>query len=525
LARRIIKETPSRTFVEYRFLPGRTAENCTPENIFLSSPITSYNKRKGPYSAKIILNIPFMSAAMQAVTGPELAIALAQQGGIGVHYSSQPIEEEAQKVAAVKTAKAGFVRPETLSPEQRVQEALRKAKDGHSIYPIVNSEGKLLGSINTNYLRGKPAEAKLEEVMRKFVPATLEATIQVMLVDAGVKPEDIIKTAREYIPFAYAGIDLKKANELLGNDHKCLAIINRDGTLDSLVFRKDVQEHLEHPLELTDNHKRYMTAAAINTHDYTERVPALIEAGADLLVVDSSDGYTSYQRKCIEFCKKNYPDTPVMGGNIITAEAFNFLAKAGADAVKIGMGGGSICITQEQKGTGRGQATAVEEVVRARDEYLKKTGIYIPLVSDGGHSYAKDMLMAIAFGADAVMLGRIFAGCEESNAPFEPEDRRFKQYWGEGHSRSRAWREKRYGQSSFDEGVDGLIPYAGKLDAVLNDIMKKMKSTMITCGCSTIPELQEKTVVEVMSELSIQEGKAHDVILSDHNNYKQGKWG
>jgi IMP dehydrogenase len=525
LAKEIIKDKPSRTFVEYRFLPGRTEEKCAPENISLSSPLTAYNREEGPYSAKIILNIPFMSAAMQAVTGPELAIALAQQGGIGVHYSSQPIEDEAQKVAAVKAAKAGFVRPETLLPEQTVQQALEKAKDGHSIYPIVDSQGIFLGSINTNYLREKPADAKLGEVMRKFMPGKLERIINKMMGDADMTAERIIRTAREYIPFAYAGIDLKEANKLLGNDHKCLAIINHDGTLDSLVFRKDLQEHLEHPLELSDKHKRYMAAAAINTHDYTERVAELAKAGADLLVVDSSDGHTHYQRECIRFCKKNYPGIPIMGGNIITAEAFDFLAEAGADAVKIGMGGGSICITQEQKGTGRGQATAVEDVVRARDKYLEGTGKYIPVISDGGHSYAKDMLMALAFGADAVMLGRIFAGCEESNAPFEPEDRRFKQYWGEGHSRSRLWREKRYGQSSFDEGVDGLIPYAGKLDAVLNDVMKKMRSTMITCGCSTIPELQEKAVVEVMSELSIQEGKAHDVILPNNLNYKQGKWG
>lgn len=528
MAKHIENSNPSRTFMEYRFLTQLTPKDCTPEKISLKTPLTRYERDKGFESAKIVLNIPFMSAAMQAVTGARLAITLAQEGGIGTHYCSQTIEDEAAKVAEVKNEKAGFVKPETLKPEQTVQEAFKKAKqDGHSIYPVVNPEGILLGSINVNYLRGRLQEAKLGEVMRRFIPESLEDIIERKRRDTNTETEELVKLAREYIPFAYAGIDLREANRIMGNDHKCLTIIRKDGTLDSLVFRKDVQQHINHPNELVDADKRYVTAAALNTHDYKERAAALVQSGVDLLVIDSSDGFTEYQKECIEFCKKNYADTPIMGGNIITAKAFDYLVGAGADVIKVGMGGGSICITQEQKGTGRGQATAVAEVVKARDEYYQKTGIYIPIISDGGHSDAKDMLLALAFGAEAVMLGRVFAGCEESNAPFHPETKRLKQYWGEGHSRARAWREKRYGQTSFNEGVDGLIPYVGKMsENVLADILFKMKATMVSCGTKTTQDLQKTAEIELISEASRVEGKAHDIIIPQNIlEYTSKTWG
>lgn len=526
MVKEIISE-PSRTFMEYRFLPGETVKDCTPDNISLRIPLTKFTKERGIESAKIILNVPFLSAAMQSVTGAELAIVLAQNGGIGVHYCSQAIEEQARKVREVKDEKAGFVKPNTLFPDDTVRDAFIRAKDkNHSIYPIADKDGMLLGSININYLKNVDMDTKLSDVMRKFIPETME-NICHSIRERKISDKEIIKIIREYIPFAQAGINLKEAYKILEDSNsKFIAIVGRNNKLDSLVFRKDIYRHLSHPNELVDSNQRYMSAAAINTHDYEKRVPALVDAGVDLLVVDSSDGHTQWQKECIQFCKRQYSHIPIMGGNIITAEGFKYLVEAGADAVKVGMGGGSICITQEQKGTGRGQADVVKEVSKARDDYFNDTGTYIPIISDGGHAFAKDMTMALAFGADAVMCGRVFVGCEESNAPFKSEDKKFKQYWGEGHSRAKAWRQERYGQISFDEGVDGFVPFVGKLkENVLDDVTHKMKSTMITCGCCNIQELHENARVQLVSELSIKEGKPHDIILTEPTDYKSKTWG
>lgn len=518
---------PSRTFMEYRFLPGETKKDCVPENISLRTTLTRYTKEGGAESAKIVLNVPFLSAAMQSVTGSKLAIALAQNGGVGVIFCSQPIEEQAKMVSEVKNMKAGFVKPIALLPDQTVEDAFKKSSEvGHSIYPIVDANGILLGSINVNYLKNVNRDIKLSLVMRCFISDRLETIISKMR-EKNADDSEIIKTTREYIPFAYIGIDLKEVNKILEEcGSKFVAIIDKGNKLCSLVFRKDLYEHIDHPYEVVDSNKRYVCAAAVNTHDYKERVPALVEAGVDLLIVDSSDGFTEWQKECIEFCKKEFKDVSVIGGNVITAEGFRYLVEAGADAVKLGMGGGSICITQEQKGTGRGQADVVEEVNKERNKYLEESGVYIPIISDGGHTFSKDMTMALAFGADAIMCGRIFAGCEESNAPFHPEDRKFKQYWGEGHSRAKSWRQKRYGQTSFDEGVDGFIPFVGKLkENVLGDITTKMISTMVTCGCKNIEELHKNARVKLVSELSMREGKAHDIIIADNNLYKAKTWG
>ncbi len=526
MAKEIIND-PSRTFMEYRFLPGETPRDCTPDKISLRTPLTKFTKESGMESAKIILNLPFMSAAMQSVTGSGLAIALAQNGGIGVHYCSQPVEDEARKVAEVKGAKAGFVKPKTLSPNDTVEDAFEKAvKEGYSIYPVIDENGVLLGSVNVNYLKNRMGDEKISDVMRKFIPKGLDEITSEMKAN-NATDEEIIKTIREYITFAKVGIDLEEANRIVEeNNSKFIAIVGEDNKLHSLVFRKDIYKHISHPKELIDANKRYICAAAINTHDYKERVPALVKAGVDMIVVDSSDGYTEWQKEAVQFCKGEYPTIPVMGGNIITAEGFRYLADAGVDAVKVGMGGGSICITQEQKGTGRGQADVVEEVCAERDKYYEETGVYIPIISDGGHSFAKDMTMALAFGADAIMCGRMFVGCEESNAPFHPEDRKFKQYWGEGHSRAKAWRQQRYGQVSFDEGVDGFVPFVGKLkENVLDDITKKMISTMVTCGCKNLDELHKKARVKLISELSMREGKPHDIILPENMTYKARRWG
>ena len=234
------------------------------------------------------------------------------------------------------------------------------------------------------------------------------------------------------------------------------------------MFRKDYDAHKENPLELLDAKKRYLVGAGINTRDYEARVPALVDAGADVLCIDSSEGYSEWQKETLAFIRARYgSEVRVGAGNVVDREGFRFLAEAGADFVKVGIGGGSICITRETKGIGRGQATAVIEVARARDEYFEETGVYVPICSDGGIVQDYHITLALAMGADFCMLGRYFARFDES-----PTSRvlvggsYLKEYWGEGSARARNWQRYDMGGAqklSFVEGVDSYVPYAGSL--------------------------------------------------------------
>ncbi|MBS7407108.1 MAG: IMP dehydrogenase, partial [Coriobacteriales bacterium] len=311
---------------------------------------------------------------------------------------------------------------------------------------------------------------------------------------------------------------LKVANDIIW-DHKlnALPIVDADDHLVSFVFRKDYDSHKANPLELLDEHKRFVVGAGINSRDYAERVPALIEAGADVLCIDSSEGYSDWQKFTLEWIREHYGDSVYVGaGNVVDAEGFRFLADAGADFIKIGIGGGSICITREQKGIGRGQATAVIEVAKARDEYFEETGIYIPLCADGGIVQDYHMTLALAMGADFMMLGRYFARFDES-----PSNRvningnYMKEYWGEGSARARNW--QRYddggkgGKMDFVEGVDSYVPYAGPLHDNVRVSLSKVIHTMCNCGALTIPELRDVAKITLVSSVSIIEGGAHDV--------------
>jgi IMP dehydrogenase len=292
-----------------------------------------------------------------------------------------------------------------------------------------------------------------------------------------------------------------------------------------LVFRKDYDSHKSNPNEMLDSHKRYMVGAGINTRDYAERVPALVAAGADVLCIDSSEGYSDWQKFTIEWIREHYGDDVKVGaGNVVDAEGFRFLADAGADFIKIGIGGGSICITREQKGIGRGQATATIEVAKARDEYFEETGVYIPICSDGGIVYDHHLTLALAMGADFVMLGRYFARFDESPTnKVNINGSYMKEYWGEGSARARNWQRYDLGGDkkgmSFEEGVDSYVPYAGSLKDNVDLTLSKVKSTMCNCGALTIPELQEKAKLTVVSSTSIVEGGAHDVVLKDKTPY------
>lgn len=406
-----------------------------------------------------------------------MAIALAREGGISFIYGSQSIEDEAAMVARVKNYKAGFVRSDSnIRPDQTLKDILDlKAKTGHSTVAVTDdgtAEGKLLGIVTSRDYR-----------VSRMDPSTKVAEFM---------------TPFESLIYAKEGITLKEANNIIW-DHKLnsLPVIDENQRLLYMVFRKDYDSHKENPLELLDASKRYVVGAGINTRDYEERIPALVEAGADVLCIDSSEGFSEWQKRTLDWTRAKYGDSVKIGaGNVVDREGFLFLAEAGADFVKVGIGGGSICITREQKGIGRGQATALIEVAKARDEYYARTGIYVPVCSDGGIVHDYHVTLALAMGADFIMLGRYFSRFDESPTNKVMINGNYmKEYWGEGSSRARNWQRYDLGgeaKLSFEEGVDSYVPYAGSLKDNLTLTLYKVRSTMCNCGALTIPELQEK---------------------------------
>ena len=486
----------SRTFSEYLLIPGYTDERCVPQNVSLRTPLVKY--KPGEEECPIMMNIPMTSAIMQSVSNDTLAIALAKEGGVSFIFGSQSIESQAAMVARVKGYKAGFVVSDSnLTPDSTLADVLALVEEnGHSTMAVTedgSANGKLLGIVTGRDYR-----------------------VSRMSTDAVVKT---FMTPLEKLITAPEGTTLKEANDIIW-DHKLnsLPIVDKNGNLKYFVFRKDYSQHKENPQELLDRNKSYVVGAGINTRDYAERVPALIEAGADVLCIDSSEGYTIWQKKTLDFIREKYGNTVKVGaGNVVDREGFMFLAEAGADFIKIGIGGGSICITRETKGIGRGQASAVIEVAAARDEYYKKTGVYIPICSDGGIVHDYHMTLALAMGADFLMLGRYFARFDESPTPRIMVNGQYvKEYWGEGSNRAKNWQRYDLGgktKLSFEEGVDSYVTYAGSLHDNVEKSLYKVKSTMCNCGAITIPELQEKAKLTVVSSTSIVEGGYHDVML------------
>ena len=487
----------SHTFNEYLLVPGYSSAECIPANVSLKTPLVKFKRGEEP---AISMNIPLTSAIMQSVSGDRLAVALAREGGVSFIYGSQSIEDEADMVERAKSYKAGFVVSESnVTPDSTLKDILElKAKNGHSTVAVTSDgepNGKLLGIVTSRDYR-----------VSRMSEDTLVSDFMTPLSSLIVGEEETT---------------LKQANDIIW-DHKLnsLPIVDRDGNLKYFVFRKDYDAHKENPNELLDSHKRYVVGAGINTRDYEERVPALINAGADVLCIDSSEGFSEWQARTLKFIREKYGDTVKAGaGNVVDREGFLFLAEAGADFIKVGIGGGSICITRETKGIGRGQATALIEVCKARDEYFEKTGVYIPVCSDGGIVHDHHMTLALAMGADFMMLGRYFARFDES-----PTNRvtingnYYKEYWGEGSNRARNWQRYDLGgdkKLSFEEGVDSYVPYAGSLKDNVSLSLSKVRSTMCNCGALTIPELQKKAKLTLVSATSIVEGGAHDVIQKD----------
>ncbi|MBR6566738.1 MAG: IMP dehydrogenase [Spirochaetaceae bacterium] len=488
-------EEPSHTFGEYLLVPGYSSADCIPANVSLRTPIVRFKKGD---ECPLYMNIPMVSAVMQSVSNDTMAIALAKEGGISFIYGSQTIEQQAEMIRRVKSHKAGFVTSDSnIKPDNTLQDVLDlKARTGHSTVAVTadgSPHGRLLGIITSRDFRINKVDPKslVRDYMTKF--------------DDLIVGED--------------GITLSQANDLIWK-HKLnsLPVITGDGHLVSMVFRKDYASHEEHPLELLDENHRYVVGAGINTRDYMERVPALLEAGVDILCIDSSEGFSEWQKRALNDIYNTFGHQVKVGaGNVVDRDGFLFLAENGADFVKVGIGGGSICITREQKGIGRGQATATIEVAKARDEYYENTGIYIPICSDGGIVHDYHITLALAMGADFVMQGRYFARFDESPTnKLIVNGSYVKEYWGEGSNRARNWQRYDLGGAksmAFEEGVDSYVPYAGSLHDNVNMTLSKIRHTMCNCGVLSIPQLQREAKITLVSQASIAEGSSHDVVV------------
>ena len=488
----------SRTFSEFLLLPNLTTEKCIPENVSLKTPIVKFKKNEEP---KLCANIPMVSAIMQSVSGEEMGVALAREGGIAFIFGSQSIESQAKMVENVKKNKAGFVISDSnVTPYATLRDVVKLVEQtGHSTVMITDdgtANGKFLGLVTDKDYR--LSRDNLDEKIENFM------------------------NRKENLVYADEGITLKEANDKIWeNKISCLPILDKEGNLKFLVFRKDYEDRKNNSNSLLDEEKRYVVGAGINTRDYEQRIPALVDAGVDILCIDSSDGYSVWQKNTIDFVRKKYGDDVKIGaGNVVDAQGFRYLADAGADFVKVGVGGGSICITRETKGIGRGQASALIDVVAERDKYFEETGVYIPVCSDGGIVHDYHITLALALGADFVMMGRYFARFDESPTRVVKKNGSFyKEYWGEGSNRARNWQRYDMGGSktklAFEEGVDSYIPYAGTLKENLSITLDKIKSTMCNCGSITIQDLHENARLTLVSNVSIREGGAHDVITKD----------
>ena len=481
-----VLNAPSHSLKEFRILPGYTPADGNAPNVSLQTRLC----RSG--ADHICLHTPFLSAAMQAVTGAEMAIGLAQLGGIGILPVSQPIEEQCAKISQVKRFKGGFQTDiMTLAPEQPISAVIDIINTtGYTTFPVTNSgqfHDKLIGIItDKDFDPRRDHECKVADRM---------------------KPE---------VQFGVDIQDLKAANDLMIQFGRgFLPIVSQDGVLQSAVFKKDLDKHLKHPSESIDAKKRLLVGAAISTHpEDRERVLALGESEVDVLVIDASDGHTEYQRQMLEFVKSN-SQIPVIGGNVVTSEGFKFLIEAGADAIKVGMGIGSGCTTQEVKATGRGQGTTLLDIVAARDGLAQEQGTYIPLIADGGISGPADMSVALALGADSLMMGNFFARYTESagNLVRNAAGEIVKEYWMEGSMR--AFNMRRYAQikeTFFEEGISGYVPHVGSVYDKLPTTIQMLRATLATAGCRTIDDLHANAVLEMQSPSALMDSQLHDIV-------------
>ncbi len=489
-----VKEIPLSNVSAYSgliTLPGYIKRDLSPDSIDISSPLVKFIP--GKTEPTIRLGIPIISAAMQSVSGQNMAIALARLGGLAAIYCSQTVEEQAEIVKAVKRHKGAFIEPEVVSPDDSIfYVAERMQRTGYSKFFVTDNRdqhGILFGVITDN----------------DFDPE----------LHNGLKISDRMQpvTKLDVVYHDEVGHDVKQANVKAKSSHNsALPVIYRDGRLRDVIFRKDIRDHREYKTELIDDMKRLRVIAAVNTHDYEDRIPAVVDSGADLILIDTSQGWTDHVADTSHFALKKYPGISIIGGNVVTADGFNFLVKdCGVHSVKAGMGIASICITPEQIGVARSQDRAIEDVAKARDKYFEETGEYVPIVADGGVRSVRDMVVALALGADSIMAGKFFAGTNESpteiNYKFSPPK---KPYWGEGSQRAKNWRERRGYNLEFDEGIDAWVDYVGPLEPYLTRAMEQLKAGTRKAGCRTIDEMHRNAVVETISE---EEVGSHGVYL------------
>ncbi|MBW1861385.1 MAG: IMP dehydrogenase [Deltaproteobacteria bacterium] len=484
---KLLLTKPAYSLKDFRLLPGYTDNGCASRKISLQTRLC---RQRDDF---IYLDLPFLSAAMRAVTGIDMATALAELGGVGVFPLGESIEEQCGKVREVKHYKAGFQTDIiTFSPSQLLLDVKEVIDEtSYSIFPVTDTglfHGKLLGIITDKDFDSRyDTEMCIDERMKKEVPAGVDVD------------------------------DLKEANRLMiQHGHGFLPIVSKEETLQSVVFKKNLDKHIKHPDATVDGQKRLRVGAAVSTHpEDRERIKELAENDVDFLVIDSSDGFTCFQKQSIEWIKENF-DTPVIGGNVVTAEAFQMLADAGVDAIKVGMGIGSGCITQEAKATGRGQATAIMDVAKARDAYIRGDR-YIPIIADGGINSPADIAIALAMGADTVMMGNLFARLSESPGPtHKVNGRHVKEYWMEGSQRAR--NHKRYSQTRdtfFEEGINGFVPYAGSIYDYLPTSRLRLEASLSTAGVSTIDKLHKNAILELQSPLAQCDSKVHNMIQTD----------
>ncbi len=492
----------SRTFSEYLLIPRLTEKTHLPSSVSLKTPIAKHKKDE---ESRLSLNIPLVSASMQAVSGPTMAVALARMGGLAFIYCSQSIENQTAMVARAKHHKAGFVASDSnVKPDTPLRDAVALIKKtGHSTVAVTDGgthNGRFLGILTDKDFW--EYEDNLDKKVSEYM------------------------TPRDKVFHGTVGITLHEANSLLHKYKKeCLPILKKDDRLDSLVFKKDFFDSRNNPYELLDAKKSLVVAAGINTHDYTDRVPALIDDGADVFVMDASDGHSEFQKETALWIRKKYGDSVTLGGgNVVSAEGFRYLVEeADVDFVKVGIGGGSICITREQKGIGRGQASALLEVIEEREAYFRKTGTYIPICSDGGLTNDTQIIIALAMGADFVMMGRYFAMTNESPTPkISMSGRLFKPYWGEGSNRARNWQryqdEATESTMKFEEGIDAYVPVVGSVNDVLEVTLAKLRSTMCNNGALTLRDFSENAILTRISEQSFAEGGTANVVVPDQKS-------
>lgn len=465
------------TFDDVLLIPQKS--EILPNEVDLSTKLTK----------KITLNIPMISAAMDTVTESRLAIAMAREGGVGVIHKNMSIEEQANEVDKVKRSEHGvIVDPFSLSPEHTLEDA-DKLMGKYKISGVpITVDGKLVGILTNRDLRfEKDFSRKISDVM------TSESLV----------------TAPE-------GTTLAQAEGIL-QKHKIekLPIVDENGTLKGLITIKDIEKAVRYPNSARDEGGRLLVAAAVGvTADLEKRAAALIEAKADILVLDSAHGHSQGIIDAVKLLKSKFPEIPVIAGNIATAQAAEDLISAGADAIKVGIGPGSICTTRIVAGIGVPQITAIFDVANVAHKYG------IPVIADGGIKYSGDLAKAIAAGADVVMIGSLFAGCEESPGETEIyQGRQFKVYRGMGSLSAMAEGSKdRYFQTNskklVPEGVEGRVPYKGAVSDTVYQLLGGLRAGMGYCGTGTIKDLKENGKFTRITGAGLKESHPHDIYIT-----------